>query len=161
MTARDDGGQATVEFALALPLLAVLLLAVVQVGLVVRDQVVLVHAAREAARAVAIRETSGGGTVGARGLVLRAEAGGLRPRADSLSGSGAGPGELARIARQAARSAAGRTLRDDRLTVEVVETGGRVTVRLGYASPLGVPLLRLSRKDVRLVAFAQIHREID
>lgn len=161
MTARDDGGQATVEFALALPLLAVLLLAVVQVGLVVRDQVVLVHAAREAARAVAIRESPGSAAVGTRALVVRAGAGGLRPRADSLKGPGAGSSELERIARQAARSAAGRTLEDDRLTVEVVESGGRVTVRLGYASPLGVPLLKLSRKDVRLAAFAEIHREID
>lgn len=45
-----EGGQATVEVALLLPLLAMLLLAVVQVGLVVRDQVLVTHAAREAAR---------------------------------------------------------------------------------------------------------------
>ena len=131
MTARDDGGQATVEFALALPLLAMLLLAVVQVGLVVRDQAVLTHAAREAARAVAVRDTTGG------------------------------PAELVRVARQAARSAAGRALEDDRLTVEAVERGGSVTVRLGYRSPLTVPLLRFPRKDVRLAAFALMHREID
>jgi hypothetical protein len=47
-------GQATVEVALLLPLLALLLLAVVQVGLVVRDQVLVTHAAREAARAAAV-----------------------------------------------------------------------------------------------------------
>jgi Flp pilus assembly protein TadG len=47
-------GQAAVELALALPLVALLLLAVVQVGLVVRDQVLTVHAAREAARAAAV-----------------------------------------------------------------------------------------------------------
>jgi hypothetical protein len=49
-----DSGQATVELALALPLLMVLLLAVVQVGLVVRAQVLVTHAAREAARAAAV-----------------------------------------------------------------------------------------------------------
>ena len=42
------------ELALALPLVALLLLAVVQVGLVVRDQVLTTHAAREGARAAAV-----------------------------------------------------------------------------------------------------------
>ena len=51
---RDDGGQAAVELALVLPLVVALLLAVVQVGLVVRDQVLVVHAAREAAREAAV-----------------------------------------------------------------------------------------------------------
>ena len=50
----SDRGQATVEVALVLPVIAVLLLAVVQVGLVVRDQVLVTHAAREAARAAAV-----------------------------------------------------------------------------------------------------------
>jgi hypothetical protein len=49
-----QGGQAAVELALALPLVALLLLSVVQVALVVRDQVLTVHAAREAARAAAV-----------------------------------------------------------------------------------------------------------
>jgi len=43
-----------VELALALPLVVVVLLVVVQVGLVVRDQILLVHAAREAAREAAV-----------------------------------------------------------------------------------------------------------
>jgi len=43
-----------VELALVLPLVLVLLLAVVQVGLVVRDQILVVHAAREAAREAAV-----------------------------------------------------------------------------------------------------------
>ena len=42
----DQRGQAAVELALALPLVALLLLAVVQVGLVVRDQVLTTPAAR-------------------------------------------------------------------------------------------------------------------
>jgi hypothetical protein len=51
---RDDGGQAAVELALVLPLVVALLLAVVQVGVIVRDQVLVVHAAREAARQAAV-----------------------------------------------------------------------------------------------------------
>jgi Flp pilus assembly protein TadG len=49
-----EDGQAAVELALVTPLLFVLLLAVVQVGLVVRDQVLVVDAAREGARAAAV-----------------------------------------------------------------------------------------------------------
>lgn len=49
-----EQGQATVELALALPVLLIALLVVVQAGLVVADQVRTVHAAREAARAAAV-----------------------------------------------------------------------------------------------------------
>jgi TadE-like protein len=51
--ARDDG-QATVEFALLLPVLVLAAVAIIQVGLVVRDFVSVVHAAREAARAASV-----------------------------------------------------------------------------------------------------------
>ncbi|MGH9185287.1 MAG: TadE family protein, partial [Acidimicrobiales bacterium] len=44
-------GQATVELALVLPFVALVLLAVAQTALVVRAQVLVTHAAREAARA--------------------------------------------------------------------------------------------------------------
>lgn len=54
-----DRGQAAVELALTLPLLALLLLLVVQAALVVRDQVLVVHAAREAARAAAVDPNPG------------------------------------------------------------------------------------------------------
>src|SRR3954464_4185903 len=47
-------GQATVELALVLPLVVFGLLAILQVGLVVRDQAAVVHAAREAARAASV-----------------------------------------------------------------------------------------------------------
>jgi TadE-like protein len=50
----DERGQAAVELALSLPLVALVLAAVVQVGLVVRDQVLVVHAAREVARELAV-----------------------------------------------------------------------------------------------------------
>ena len=49
-----DEGQAAVELALVLPLVAILLLALVQVGLIVRDQILVLHAAREAAREAAV-----------------------------------------------------------------------------------------------------------
>jgi len=43
-----------VELALVLPLVMILLLAVAQLGLLVRDQILVVHAAREAAREAAV-----------------------------------------------------------------------------------------------------------
>jgi hypothetical protein len=51
---RHEAGQATVEFALLLPVVVLALLAIGQVGLVVRDELGVVHAAREAARAVSV-----------------------------------------------------------------------------------------------------------
>lgn len=51
---RRDAGQASVELVLVLPFLMALLLLVVQVGLVVRAQVLVTNAAREAARAAAV-----------------------------------------------------------------------------------------------------------
>ncbi|MGH9279213.1 MAG: TadE/TadG family type IV pilus assembly protein [Acidimicrobiales bacterium] len=56
---KAEGGQAAVELALVLPLLAVLLLVLVQVGLVVREQILVVHAAREAAREAAVDPSPG------------------------------------------------------------------------------------------------------
>ena len=51
---RGESGQATVELAAVLPLLLGLVLVTLQVGLVVRDQVLLVQVTREAARARAV-----------------------------------------------------------------------------------------------------------
>jgi Flp pilus assembly protein TadG len=48
-----DAGQASVELALLLPVVVILLLAVLQVGLLARDVVLVTHASREAARAAA------------------------------------------------------------------------------------------------------------
>ncbi|MDH3752989.1 MAG: pilus assembly protein [Acidimicrobiia bacterium] len=53
-TSGEQRGQATVELALLLPLVLLLTLSVVQVGLVVHAQVRTTHAAREAARVVAV-----------------------------------------------------------------------------------------------------------
>lgn len=49
-----ETGQTTAELALVLPLFVVLGLTLVQAGLVVRDQLAVVHAAREAARAASV-----------------------------------------------------------------------------------------------------------
>jgi len=51
---RAERGQASVELALLLPVVAVLLLLVVQVAVLARDRVLLVHATRAAARAVIV-----------------------------------------------------------------------------------------------------------
>jgi hypothetical protein len=52
--ARPESGQATVELALVLPVVVLLLLALVQFALVARDELLVVHAAREAARAASV-----------------------------------------------------------------------------------------------------------
>ncbi len=54
---RADRGQSSVEFALVLPLVVLVLMVVVQAGLVVRDQILVVHAAREAVRAAAVGDS--------------------------------------------------------------------------------------------------------
>lgn len=51
---RTSGGQASLELALVLPLILTLVLFLAQMGLVVRDQLMVVHAAREGARAAAV-----------------------------------------------------------------------------------------------------------
>src|SRR5690348_7793674 len=52
--AHGERGQATVEAALVLPVVTFFLLGVVQIGLVVRAQVLVTHVAREAVRAAAV-----------------------------------------------------------------------------------------------------------
>jgi len=48
------GGQSTVEFALLLPVVVALAAAVLQVAVIGRDQLMVVHAAREAARVASV-----------------------------------------------------------------------------------------------------------
>ena len=69
---RGSEGQAAVELALALPLVALLLLALVQLGFLVRDQVLVVHAAREGVRQAAVDSSADavrGAAAGSAGLV--------------------------------------------------------------------------------------------
>lgn len=70
---REERGQATVELALLLPVVLAMALGVVQVGLVVHAQIRTTHAAREAARVVAVTHDIGAAVDAA------AQAGGLDP----------------------------------------------------------------------------------
>ena len=72
MTDRQ-AGQATVEFALLLPLVVFAALVVLQVGLIVRDHVAVVHAAREAARAASVDPDPGRAVKAARRTLPDAE----------------------------------------------------------------------------------------
>lgn len=81
----DHRGQATVELALVLPLVVILLALLVQAGLAMRDQILVTHAAREAARAAALDSD--------RAAALRAAraAGPLDPDHLEVKVSGRGP----------------------------------------------------------------------
>lgn len=50
----DDRAQASVEAALVLPVVVLAVVMVLQVGLLIRDQVLVTHSAREGARAAAV-----------------------------------------------------------------------------------------------------------
>jgi Flp pilus assembly protein TadG len=86
---RPERGQATVELAVVLPVVVVLLLLVAQVGLLVRDRVLVVHAARAAARAVAVEPMPSAATAAARPV--------LGGRAAVHLGGDTGPGGLATV----------------------------------------------------------------
>ena len=62
-----ERGSAVVEFALVLPLVLVVVLGLVQVGLVVRDRLLLEAAARAGARAAALQDDAGAVTSAALG----------------------------------------------------------------------------------------------
>ena len=73
-----ERGSAAVEFALLMPILLLLLLALVQVGIIARDSLVLTQASRAGAREAAVQ-----GTEDAVDAAVRAAAVGLDP--DRLS----------------------------------------------------------------------------
>ncbi len=62
---RRSGGQATVELALGFPIVLVGVLLVLQLALVGRDQLLVSHASREAARAAAVDPRPGAARDGA------------------------------------------------------------------------------------------------
>ncbi len=75
-----DRGQATVELALVLPLICLLLCAIVQVAVIGRDQLAVQLAAREAARAAAVAADPATAATAAahRAIALRPLAVGVR-----------------------------------------------------------------------------------
>lgn len=81
-TARDRG-QASVEFALALPLVAILVLGIVQLVVVARDQLAVELAARDGARAAAVSAAPDGAARRAAELAVS-----LRPLSVTTSTSG-------------------------------------------------------------------------
>lgn len=64
---RGEHAQATAELAVLLPVVVLLVMIAVQAGLLARDRVVAVHAARVAARAVAVEPTEAAATEALRG----------------------------------------------------------------------------------------------
>jgi Flp pilus assembly protein TadG len=91
-TATRERAQSTVELALLLPVVIVLLLAVLQVGLVARDVVLVTHASREAVRAVAVDDAAGA----ARAAALASSGLDDHRLAVTVSGRGA-PGSRVRV----------------------------------------------------------------
>lgn len=87
-----ERGQAAVEVALVLPLVAVLALVLLQVTLVVRDQVLVIHAAREGARESAVNVDPGA----PRRAALAGAS--LRPERLEVESSGrSGPGSRVKV----------------------------------------------------------------
>jgi hypothetical protein len=91
-TTDRERGQATVEVALLLPFVVLLAMTVAQIGLVVRDQVLVVHAAREGARAAAVESSTAAVVAAVHGATR------LDPARISVTVSGrAGPGSLVTV----------------------------------------------------------------
>jgi Flp pilus assembly protein TadG len=90
--AQVDQGQATVELVLLLPVIVLALAAIAQVTVLARDRLLVVHAAREAARAAAVDPTPQAASNAAR------QATGLDPDRLSVTlGSERAPGDRLRV----------------------------------------------------------------
>jgi Flp pilus assembly protein TadG len=74
---RGEGGQATLEFALVLPLLLMVVTAIVQLGLVLHDSLDLTDAVRTGARVATLSRGAPSPSAAAESAV-RSAAGGLR-----------------------------------------------------------------------------------
>ncbi len=128
-----ERGQATVEAVLVAPVLVALALSVVQVGVVVRDRVLLAHAGREAARAAAVEPTLKAATGAARGATGLSD--------DRLS--------VTFGARLAAPSSA----------VSSGGSGERLTVIVRYRAPTSVPIVGALIPDIDLETSTTIRIE--
>lgn len=80
-TLKDERGQAIVEFAIALPLLMVVLVAIVQFGISFSHYLTLADAVRSGARAASVNASSGAAaaTTAGRSAVLSAAPGLVQP----------------------------------------------------------------------------------
>ena len=78
MRLQDESGQATLELALVLPLLLMLVTAIVQIGMVMHDYLDLTDAVRTGGRAAAVSRTVANPAAAVEGS-LRAAADGLTP----------------------------------------------------------------------------------
>ena len=79
--AGTERGQSTVEFALLTPLLVLAVMALLQVALVVRSQLAVEHAAREAVRVASVDPDAGAARAAGRRVLPEAQvAVGARPR---------------------------------------------------------------------------------
>lgn len=66
---RRDEGQAAVEFAVAMPMIVVVMLAIAQIGGSIRNEIAVELAAREGARAAAVSASTGSAAAAARAAV--------------------------------------------------------------------------------------------
>ena len=87
---KDQGerGSATVEFALVLPLVLVMALALVQVGLLVKDQIVVEESARAGARQAAVSVDDQEAVQAARDAAVSLDPDRLEVSVDREGGSG-------------------------------------------------------------------------
>lgn len=76
---QNDDGQATVELALLIPVLAIFLLLILQVGVVVRQHMLVANASREAARELSVDSDRSKATARVLELVRDAHVSIVRP----------------------------------------------------------------------------------
>ena len=69
----SEAGQSTVEFALIIPVVAIFLMLILQVGLVVRQKILVTNSSREAARILSVENDFGKATMKAKETVNGAE----------------------------------------------------------------------------------------
>lgn len=79
-----DGGQATVELALGFPVILIGVLLVLQLALVARDQLLVSHATREAARAAAVEPRAGAARAAAQASTTALDPARLRIETDRI-----------------------------------------------------------------------------
>lgn len=59
---QNEDGQSTVEFAMIIPVVVLFLLIIMQVGIIVRQKILVTHSSREAARILSVENNSGRAT---------------------------------------------------------------------------------------------------